>query len=164
MRLAKLIVRQWTGPWYRAPGYQRILMPVAWLWIGGWVVLYTVVVELAGARPPVVGFVLGMALLGAWGGSLWRLRKMMPEGGAIRLSALAHGLTLGYIAGIGGMIWIVHGALVAGSVARWAIVVPAVGPLVVLVVLCRRGEKYIAQRCIRQYLVNAAAPDTIGEP
>ncbi|MHC4109101.1 MAG: hypothetical protein ACYSTY_13560, partial [Planctomycetota bacterium] len=34
--LAKLMLGQWVGPWYRAPGFGRILAPVACVAIGMW--------------------------------------------------------------------------------------------------------------------------------
>ncbi|MHC4775344.1 MAG: hypothetical protein ACYTBR_08770, partial [Planctomycetota bacterium] len=74
--LARLIVNQWTGPWYRAPGFHRVLVPVTCAGIGVWVVLIALSFELYHGRRPLFTMLTAGVLVAAWGWSTWRLRHV----------------------------------------------------------------------------------------
>ncbi|MHC4216961.1 MAG: hypothetical protein ACYSU7_00760 [Planctomycetota bacterium] len=162
--LARLIVSQWSGPWYRAPGFNRVLAPVTWAAISPWGVLLMFAFELAGARTPVYAMAAGGAVVLVWIGLMWRLKRMIPGGAAMLLALLAHGILVGYAAGAVAVITLVWRAIVAGSFLVAAPTVAATLPALGLLWACRRGEKYIAQRCIRQHLVRMAQPDPPTPP
>ena len=82
----------------------------------------------------------------------------MLDGAAMSLALLAHGIFAGYIVSLVGTIWLIWLATTAGSLMVAAPALVSVLPLVGLAWAGRRGEKYIAQRCIRQYLVDVAKP------
>jgi hypothetical protein len=155
--LARLIVNQWTGPWYRAPGFHRVLVPVTCAGIGVWVVI-ALSFELYHGRRPLFTMLTAGVLVAAWGWSTWRLRSMMPGGAAVGLALLAHGILAGYVFGLMGTIGLLWRAVLAGSLGVAAPALVAVLPLAGLMWVCRRGEKYIAERCIRRYLVHVAQP------
>ncbi|MCH6550701.1 MAG: hypothetical protein IH804_01640 [Planctomycetes bacterium] len=47
--LPKLILRWGFRPWYRAPGFSRILRPLVWPGIGFWLILFVLAVSRAAA-------------------------------------------------------------------------------------------------------------------
>jgi hypothetical protein len=156
--LARLIANQWVGPWYRAPGFNRVLIPVTFASIGVWVVLIVLAFESYHGRTPLYTMLTAGALVAAWGWSMWRLRRMMPGGAAMVLALLAHGILAGYVFSLMATIGLLWRAVLAGSLAVAAPALVAVLPLAGLMWVCRRGEKYIAVRCIRRYLVYVAQP------
>ncbi len=153
--LAKLMMREWIGPWYRAPGFNRVLFPVAWPGFGWWVLLFVWLYETqAFGRPPILTLLLAAVLVAGWSWSMWRLRLFMPRWEAVVLALFAHALLLGYLAGLIGVIAFVLQAIKTRSVALAA---PMVAFFAGLMLLCRRGERFIAERCIRRYLIDQAA-------
>ena len=109
--VARLITSQWTGPWYRAPGFNRIIVPVAWPAVGMWVVLLIHVWEIAGGRPPLFTLLSLATVLGGWLRSLWQIRNQMPGGRAMLLSGLAHLVFVGYFLGLVTTLWLLAYAL-----------------------------------------------------
>ncbi len=156
--LPKLLLRRWIGPWYRAPGFNRIILPLVWPGIGGWVILLALVLELQFAHPPVWTSVVAFVVLTGWLLSLWLASNLMPGNRALWLSALAHVLFVGYLIAVVGSIWLIGAASFAGSPGTGAMLIVGLVPLAALAYLGRKGEKFIAERCIREYLIEAAAP------
>ncbi len=152
--VAALVMRAWTGPWQAAPGYSRLLGPLAWVLSLGLAVLVVATLESAArlGATPVGALVLASTGLAVWAWWLSRLGGFLPRRRAVRLSLLAHALAAGYIAGTVGPLVLVGRAITSGSLVTSAfLTVPAAAALP-LVVLCRRGERYIAGRCIAHYL------------
>ena len=157
--LTRMIVNQWTGPWYYAPKFNQVLAPLATVSIGVWGVLIVFVVEAALKRTPTYTVSAAGVLVVTWLVLMWRLRNLMLDGAAMGLALLAHGIFAGYVISLVGTIWLLW---LAGSSGSWMVATPSlvsVLPLVGLAWAGRRGEKYIAQRCIRQYLVEAVKPE-----
>jgi hypothetical protein len=156
--LTRMIVNQWTGPWYHAPKFNQVLGPLATVSFGVWGVLLVFAIEMGLERTPTYTAAAAGALVVAWLVLMWRLRNLMLDGAAMSLALLAHGIFVGYAVSLAGIIWLIWLAITAGS---WMVAAPSlvsVLPLVGLAWAGRRGEKYIAHRCIRQYLVEAVKP------
>ncbi|MCH6550700.1 MAG: hypothetical protein IH804_01635 [Planctomycetes bacterium] len=93
---------------------------------------------------------------------MWRVWKVLPGGRALWLSLLAHALLAGYVAAVVASFWLVGSLLWGGAmVGRALLLVPLI---VAVAYVCRRGVKFIAQQCIRQYLLEATAPGTMSSP
>jgi cellobiose-specific phosphotransferase system component IIC len=153
-----MVVNQWTGPWYHAPKFNQVLAPLTTVSLGVWAVLLVFAIEMGLQRTPTYTAGAAGALGVAWLVLMWRLRNLMLDGAAMGLALLAHGIFAGYVVSLVGTIWLLWLAISAGS---WMVAAPSVvsvAPLVGLAWAGRRGEKYIAQRCIRQYLVEAVKP------
>lgn len=157
--LTRMIVNQWTGPWYHAPKFSQVLAPLAIVSLGMWGVLIVFAFEMQLDRTPTYTALAAGALAVAWLCLMWRLRNMMLDGAAMGLALLAHGILAGYIVSLVGTIWLLCLAITGGSLMVAAPALVSVLPLVGLAWAGRRGEKHIAQRCIREYLVQAAKPD-----
>jgi hypothetical protein len=156
--LTRMIVNRWTDPWYHAPRFHRILAPLVTVSLGMWGILLVFAIEMASKRTPTVTAVAAGGLVLAWLVLMWRLRNLMLDGAAMSLALLAHGIFAGYVVSVAGTFWLLW---LAGTSGSWMVATPAlvsVVPLVGLFWAGRRGEKYIAGRCIRQYLVDAARP------
>jgi hypothetical protein len=157
--LTRMIVNRWTDPWYHAPKFNQVLAPLVTVSLGVWGVLLVLAIEMALKRTPAYTAVAAGGLVLAWLVLMWRLRNLMLDGAAMSLALLAHGIFAGYVVSLAGTIWLLW---LAGTSGSWMVATPAlvsVVPLVGLAWAGRRGEKYIARRCIRQYLVEAAKPD-----
>lgn len=155
--LAKLMMRQWIGPWYRAPGFNRILVPLLWPGLGWWVLVIVLGFEMQSGRLPAVTLLVAALLVAGWIWSMWRLRRLMPGGAAVLLALFAHALLLGYLVGVAGVIAFVVQTLRAGSLRRAVPMLAAMAVFTGLIWLCRRGERFIAERCIRRHLIDQAA-------
>lgn len=145
--IAQLISRRWTKPWYAAPGFQRLLIPVTVLGLCS-MALFIVAVSIG--RSNRMFTTLGMfGVSCAW---IFTLIQVSRRGGieGLSLSLLAHLLFVGYMGGVIGFI---------SSLFITFTVNPFTG-IILMVVFCmlvwvsRRGEKFIAQRCIKRYLEN----------
>ncbi len=162
--LPKLILRWGFRPWYRAPGFSRILRPLAWPGIGFWFILFVLAVEQSSvAHPPIWTSGLAIVVFAAWLRAMWRVWKVLPGGRALWLSLLAHATLAGYLAAVVASFWLV-GTLLRGGAQRAMVLLVWVLPIIGLAYACRRGEKFIAQQCIRQYLLEATAPGTMSSP
>ncbi len=160
--VTKLLMGRWTGPWFHAPGFSRILLPVAWLLAGGMVTMTVWAWEIERPGASTITTLSTVVFIGIWIGLLWRLRTQLPHGRAVALSILAHGLMAGYIAVLIGLLGVLVAAVTAGSLAAGLSVSVLSVPLVALMLLCRRGEKFIAGQCIRQYLIDTAKAVTMS--
>jgi hypothetical protein len=60
------------------------------------------------------------------------------------------------------MIGLLWQAVAAGSLGVVPLILAAAVAPAVLMWSCRRGEKYIAERCIRRYLLQKAKPAPTG--
>jgi hypothetical protein len=157
--VARLVVGRWQGPWYQAPGYSGLVWPVAWLMSCGLVFMCAGAmmverIEWAGDWLP-LAIMMGVTVLG-WLLILSLLRGRMA-GRAVPLSLLAHGLTLGYIVGVAGVIWGgVNLFRMSGIMAAQALsaVVAILGGT--LFWACRRCERWIGGVCIRHHLMDQA--------
>jgi hypothetical protein len=163
--IAMMIARRWCGPWTQAPGYSDLLRPVAVAAIAPLIVLLVFIHDRHSVRSG--GVVGGVAILSAailWAALLLRSERLLPNIHAIRLSLAAHALLAGYLAGIAGIVWSAVWAATAGSPAAVMMGAFAILCLGALLVACRRGERVIAERCIRQYLLRRPQPtgDTIA--
>ncbi|MHC4080577.1 MAG: hypothetical protein ACYS15_05055 [Planctomycetota bacterium] len=156
--LGRLIVNQWTGPWHHAPKFNQVLAPLTTVSLGVWGVLLVFTVEMQLQRTPTYTALASGSLVVAWLCLMWRLRNLMLDGAAMGLALLAHGIFAGYVVSLVGTIWLLWLAISAGSLMVAAPALAALLPVVGLAWVCRRGEKYIAARCIRQYLVQMARP------
>jgi hypothetical protein len=159
--VARLIASRWTGPWWEAPGYNRLVWPVAWAVIvsAGWLIAGGI---LSAPRYDAKAILIALALVFGvpliWLGLLWNAYRFFADGRGLLLALLAHALFAGYVAAtigiavsIGQLLWWFDIARIIAA----AIFVPL---LVALFWLCRRGERYIAQQCIRKYIAEQSAP------
>ena len=163
--IPKLIARKWVGPWYRAPGFTRLIIPVAWPALGWWVVLLALTWELVRGRPLVLTVLSAAVVGGGWLWSLWRIRNQMPGGRALLLSGLAHLVFAGYVGGViltlSMLLGVVRFGLSLFSAVYYLILLM---PVAALFYVGRRLERFIAERCIRQDLIDGAKADTMSAP
>jgi len=94
---------------------------------------------------------VGVTLVG-WIVLLGRVRDVPVQGQGLRLALLAHLLFAGYIAGIVAIVVIFLRAMNSANAGMFAlhmllVLIPMAGFR-----LMRRGEKYIAQQCIKAWL------------
>jgi hypothetical protein len=150
--IGRLISERWTGPWQMAPGYSSLLVPVGWLMIGtilaGGAHIFdrheiglparTIAVVSAGG----LGWIALLLLLS--------MRHLVRH--PITLSLLAHGLLVGYVLTLLGLIWAVTGVFQAATYAERSLWIGIALVTIPLFIVCRRGERFIAEQCIRGHL------------
>ena len=163
--LAELAQRRWDKPWYKAPGFNRMTLPVAWLLLGTVAVLLA-----AGAMSAAMGLnataswlsTLGLLAVMIAGWVLLLVWVYLRNGGIVGVlfSLLAHLVLVGYVGGlllcVGGGISILtvvfRGPGRHIEVSTLVVGATALGLGVGLFVVGRICEKQVAGHCIRLYL------------
>lgn len=146
-----MMTRRWTGPWYNAPGFNTLLGPLVWFVLLSSSGVLVVVYEQSNGGNGLIALLTYTAITIVWIVLLWRVRDVPTEGQGLRLALLAHGLFAGYIGGIIAIVMMIGAIVNASGVVRYAAVVLLPAGIGVLL-LMRRGEKYIAQQCIKAWL------------
>lgn len=161
--VAELIMRQWIGPWQRAPGYGRLLGPVVVFSIGAVLAMYPLIIELGENRFPVFSLgVLGVTAV-PWAILMHRLARGGSEE-RVWLALLAHLLLLGYAGGAIGLVVAGVSLILDFDPLAAPAMIAAMVVCGAIVYGCRRGEIYIANRCIRRYLKSESkARDRAGD-
>ncbi|MFI4861310.1 MAG: hypothetical protein ACIAXF_11580 [Phycisphaerales bacterium JB063] len=162
--LGELAQRRWDKPWYKAPGFNLMTSPVAWLLLCGvGSVLFSVALRdaMRGSASMLMLMAFSMIVLTGWIGLLvWVYHRCGGVVGVL-FSLLGHVIFVGYLAGL---ILVVSGAISTvvffidrrpgGSFEAMRLAL-AIGMLlggVVLFVVGRICEKQVAGHCIRVYL------------
>jgi len=159
----RMVAARWTGPWWKAPGFNTVLMPTAWLLMSFIaVVIVSVSLETTVATIVVPVVVIGLTIF--FGFLMWRSWKLFGGVRGVWLALLGHVILVGYGLGIVGVISFLLGVIltVADVIDRsgrgWA-QVGLIGGNLLLVLLCgvmvwgcRRGEWFIAEQCIKRHL------------
>ncbi len=162
--VAMLMTRQWTRPWFHAPGFSTVSYTVLWLVGAGFVGLLTPVLgQEMGASAGLGGVLVVTLLLACWVMTVRRACQWFGASEGLGLVAMAHVLFAGYLAGgIAVVVGLLHLLLgwtrfvttPSGQMLTTVPLAVVIGALVVW--LCRRGERFIAGRCIRRHLRGAA--------
>lgn len=151
--IPRLVARKWTKPWWKAPGFNTILSPVAWLYV---MFLVTSCMSFNVADPLVMA-VLGLVWVGGWGWLMWRAWQVFIGMEGVLLALLGHAVMLAYLSGLvavlGGLIW-AYSPFTGNAAGKGSAVVGGVAVGVVLMWMGRRGERFIAGRCIKRYLLH----------
>jgi len=159
----RLLTRRWDKPWYRAPGYNKLCLPAAWL-VASLLLLVVLSILNALTRGQYwAAFFAGWGLVTAavWVGLLvwvWRSMAGLASAGYALLSHVALG---GYLVGvplfIGGFAWAIAWVVdvfsqrpMAGKQHGLSVVLLLGG--FVLFVFGRWIERVVAGHCIRLYL------------
>ena len=151
--LAELIARRWTGAWYAAPFFNQLLLPVACATCGLIVAACagTLGADAARSDLAVVLGAIATIVLTAWGALIRGVWKRWPGGEGVALSLLAHGVFVAYMAALYGAVATAVALFVAGPIGKVAAAV-GLAACVATLYASRRGERFIAERCIRRYL------------
>jgi hypothetical protein len=153
--ITELITRRWTQPWWEAPGFNRLIMPLTTLVLGlvCGIPLSAVLINRAGATGALPAL-LGAGLFVSW---LALLTRLHARGGteSLLLALLAHVLFAGYLVGCVGLI--VAALKLLSTTPRsgpstYMISCTLIGVFATVLWACRRGERFIASRCIRRYI------------
>lgn len=162
VNVPRLIAQRWTRPWWEAPLYNTIALPLAWaflMFIG--VVVTFAYVETSGIRNGhiVIVAAFGVALL-SWIGWLHFVARKFGSNEAIGLACLVHLVLPAYVGGIAFMIG--GFATLMGSAGQqrwWMLPFNAIFMLMgVLAIFAGRWiERFVARRCIRRHLRLSAA-------
>lgn len=163
--VVEMVARRWTQPWFNAPGLSTLFGPVAWASIMGIFVMPFVLFAPLAASTRMAAM---LVMFVVWLVLMWRAWAVFRGGEGVTLALFAHVILVGYVATVLGLAFAV--LLVLGSVIRaltgrvgpvlepWPLVISLFGGIVlalgtyVMLTVFRRGERYIAQRCIHQYL------------
>ncbi|MAE63847.1 MAG: hypothetical protein CMJ18_06200 [Phycisphaeraceae bacterium] len=147
--VAALVASRWGGPWYRAPGFDRLARPLAVAVVGWLLTVFMAGVAnatragfelLVLAVVPAGALVAWVALIVATG------RRSGVEG--VMLALLAHLIYSGYVFGFIGFLMTFAGAFMPDM--SWLVV--ACGFCVAVMIACYHGERFIGRRCIARYL------------
>lgn len=154
-----LAARQWDKPWYRAPGFNALMWPAAWMWISFLIFAFvdaTVSLGTASALASCLVVIVG------WSWLMVRASRVLDGEVGVWLALLMHVLVAGYLVGLVGVLVAVIFTVIdtvftdssrgadALSVLYGSL---ALAGFALLLWGCRRIERTIAGVCIRQYLL-----------
>lgn len=163
--VVQAVTSRWSKPWHRAPGLNRLLMPLVWLVCAsmGVILLWAFEAQSWSRSPPWWTIAAATAVIALWALWLYRIRGALENGLAVPLSLLGHAIFAGYLLGIGMMISGLVQAYIALQFGLAAAAIPVLLTLIAagLIVLGRHGEKFIASHCIRQHLIDRAKAATM---
>lgn len=158
--ITALIKRQWQGPWYAAPEYDTLALPLAWTLVCVIGAVFTTVdfrtlsVHMTAWHYPCIP----LSLLVAWA-IMRAVRRRFGDPDAFRLAILLHIVMILYL--VGALLAFLEYARF--SVAIWLLswaqglqLGMMIGLILLLAGVARRIEKYVGGQCIRRYLRHAA--------
>jgi hypothetical protein len=152
--VAQLVARKLIGPWTRAPGYAKLLVPVAWLAVSSFGVLIVFLSAAGATGSPELATVLAvLCVLGIWTHLVVRSGQGFSDGSGMVLVMLTHVLFAGYISGIVGFIWGLMHSFTFGDLPGLLIGFTIMIGSAAMLWGSRRGERLIAERCIREHLL-----------
>lgn len=158
--LVRLLAIDWNRPWYDVPGFESLLLPLVWPMIGGLAALVAWGLAAVSNETPWLGASFLIVTILGWALSIWRRRAQLDNGSAIALIFLAHGLTVGYLAAMAifgaSLVQLFTSALLPVHLLSLLFVVLSAA----LAVVCRRGEKFIAAQCLKQYLLDTSRDES----
>lgn len=161
-----LVLRRWTKPWWKAPGFNDLIYPTVVLWS----VLLTPCFLVSGFLLPFICVgLLMIAALYAW--TQWRAYRLFNSVRGILLALLVHAIFVMFMIGLlatGGVVALFMMALQQHFSAVRAnpppgpvmgVIVPALvfGVSGVLLWGGKRAERFVAECCIKRYLNGRAA-------
>lgn len=158
--IARLVGAQWRKPWYKAPGFNTLLWPTACAAVGV-MVLLLVAGPLPGARemPGWRGIAILAGASAIWLWLMSRAKRRFRGLKGVWLALFAHAVLFTYLISCTVGLRLLIGAIAAPlGVGFWIEplrgVWGCVGAAVLVsgVWLGRRGERFIANQCIRRHL------------
>ena len=155
--LASLLARQRLGRWYNAPGFVVLQLPVMWLTLSFWTgALLWGLTSFGRGSPRAFASAIALVIVVGWLAFLVYTRSRFGDWRGPVLSLLAHVLLAGYFTGVIGLFISIFGAGIFGAVFptpfNVVMLVLCVVACAALMYACRRGERYIAEQCIRRHL------------
>ncbi len=156
--VAKLVINRWRKPWYKAPGLSRINTPLACIVICGFISL--IAGDAIGGIQAVKAMLILTMMLWLWSFIPAYMFFSGMEG--VLLALMAHFVFAGYFAGVSGAaITVISliGACKNPVFDYMALYMFFIIMFAFILWISRRGEKFIAGRCIRHHLRREAAHD-----
>jgi hypothetical protein len=134
------------------PGYSRLLLPIAWLLIGAMLTAAVAYVEYAQEQPFAVSVGLGILTVVGWVVLLVSLIPARVARHGVLLSTGAHVLLGTYLFALAGLVMGVVNVFRSSTRMEAVVWLIVAGGSTVLLPLCRRAERFIAEQCIRGHL------------
>ena len=151
--IRRMMSDEWRRPWFEAPGFSKLLRPVSCLTIGSLVLFYVGVMETDRFRGSGLITATGVTvLLAAWGYFVKETLSQFRDGRGPGLALLAHLLFAGYLASVFGIGMGLFGLIMRGQPVLLILGVVVIATMIGLMAVCRRGERFIAQQCLNEYL------------
>ena len=159
--IPRMIAQQWARPWWEAPGFNRLITPLAWIVISGCAVFVAYIFDLEQWKSGgLITAALALVALVGWAFLInWAPKEFEDERGIV-LVIFLHALFVGYILGTVGALMLAIRALSSGSPIQGVVTLPVIAALVVMLVFCRKGERYVAEQCIKRHLRLSGGADS----
>lgn len=154
--IAAVMMQQWTGPWYLAPLYNLLIIPLLWS-------LFVLVVGVIGMtvnqgkqiRLQVVMLII-FACAGIWFALIFAVKKKFGCSEGAFLALYIHIIFAGYVVGLVGFVAslirlvnaIANQSWLTDLITNAVLLCACIG----IFYIARVGERFIAARCIRQHV------------
>lgn len=158
--VATLVTERWTESWWKAPGFNILIGPAATFMVGIMLTLVTgmfVAADLVATWIMVIPAVLALI---HWGYLWYRVHHNFGEPRSLLLALLAHIIAVGMI--ISALALLISVLITVVELAYSPDPIRVVAYLAIILfagvalLICRKGEKFIAGHCIRQHLAKRA--------
>ena len=164
--IAKMIANRWTAPWFKAPLYNVLAVPLAWIFLtslGSFVGLGIASVNHSPSEALL--WSLFLTILCVWIVLLNYVRRKFGSNEGLWLALLLHLVLLAYFLGIVGVVAMVANIISGFDRVRLLLAIHFVclAFFVGLIVGGRYVERYVGQRCIRRYVRLKAAHATMAQ-
>jgi hypothetical protein len=160
INLPRLVAQRWTRPWWEAPLYNTLALPLACALLMGLLTLFLLgVMAVNDQNAAAAAFGLLGLSLAVWLGSFAYVGRRFGSSEGIWLALVVHLILPTYLGGIGFAVSGLLGAIASLQASPWSLAhcafLFAVG--VALIFGGRMTERFIARRCIKRHLRISAA-------
>lgn len=156
INIVKFVTTQWKGPWYKAPMYDALAIPVGWTLFVVATIYFTSYSNRDGSFEFSVWHGLGLILAIAVGAWIMRvINRRFGDADAVRLTILLHVILAVYVACAFVIFQELESLLALTSFFVWSECLRLgmiFGAITFVIICARRIEKYVGGRCIRRYL------------
>jgi hypothetical protein len=155
--IPRMIANVWTRPWWDAPGFNRLVRPLSFLVLSGCGLFVVLMFETRGFRSAgPLSLCLGVVAVMIWACLLAAASNQFENGRGLELTAFVHLLFVGYLGGVVGFVLCIVGVFTSGQIALIILELLGAAGLVVLLYFCRKGERYVAEQCLKRHLARSA--------
>jgi len=149
-----LASRQWTKPWYKAPGFNTLILP------GGCAFLSLFILNIVDGlthSDPMIGSGTALIVLALWVWLMIRAYRVLNGWLGVVLALIGHGLVIGIFVSvlaiiillITGVLTLIEGGFGLTDTSKWF---AAILLAIFVFAVCRIIEREIAKTCIRHHL------------
>ena len=162
VNVARLIAQRWTRPWWHAPLYNTLALPLAWVVLSAIALLPITAISLEPKyRHTWIPWAFTSVAVVGWFAVMAFVRRRFGSSEGIALALLLHAVLPAYLFGLFGVLSFGI-RLIAFDIGRFPAAMAIIDAVsmaagVVVILVARFTERFIARRCIKRHLQQMAS-------